>query len=166
MTHRSGCPINLTIEVLGDQWSIIILRDMMFGHRRTYGELFGQSLEGIASNILAARLRHLEAEGLITCAPDPSHKQKKIYSLTEKAIQLVPLIVELGTWGAAHTPASPTPKVRAELLGQGGRDMVERFMDELRLLHLGQALPPGGSSVLAQLDAAYNDAVGREGGKP
>ena len=77
MDVRSGCPINLSVEVLGDKWSLVVLRDMMFGRSRTYGELHGHSLEGIATNILAARLRHLEEEGFITAAPDPRHKQRQ-----------------------------------------------------------------------------------------
>jgi DNA-binding HxlR family transcriptional regulator len=162
MAHRSGCPINLTVELLGDQWSLVILRDMMACNRRTFGELFGRSLEGIATNVLASRLRHMEAAGLITCAPDPSHRQKKVYSLTEKAIQLVPVIVELGIWGVAHTPAAPELKVRAEFLGKGGPDVVARYMDELRFLHLGQPLPAAGPSILAEMDAACNAALGRD----
>src|SRR5262245_11014584 len=83
---RSGCPINLTLEVLGDRWSLIVIRDMMFGNRRHFRELQSQSMEGIASNILADRLKRLVEAGLLTRADDPSHKQKAIYSLTEKAI--------------------------------------------------------------------------------
>ena len=153
MIHRSGCPINLTIEVLGDRWSVIVLRDMIFGNRRTYGELLNLSLERIASNILAARLRHLLAEGLVTVAADPTHKQKKTYSLTEKAIQLVPLIVHLGAWGVNHTQTSPDLSVRARLLADGGPALWAAFMDELRHLHLGAAPPK--VSVLKELDAAY-----------
>ncbi|NJM81131.1 MAG: helix-turn-helix transcriptional regulator [Tabrizicola sp.] len=156
MIHRSGCPINLTIEVLGDRWSVIVLRDMMFGNRRTYGELLNLSLERIASNILAARMQHLLAEGLVTSAVDPSHKQRKIYSLTENAIQLVPAIVHLGAWGLQHTPSSPVLSIRARLLADGGPKLWEAFMSELRYLHLGTAQPQ--VSVLAELETAYRAA--------
>src|SRR5271156_2949194 len=88
--HRSGCPINLTLEVLGDRWSLLILRDMIFGGARRFRELL-RSQERIASNILADRLRTLVEAGLLTRSGDPSHKQKAIYSLTEKAIALVPV---------------------------------------------------------------------------
>ncbi|MGH6681116.1 MAG: winged helix-turn-helix transcriptional regulator, partial [Bradyrhizobium sp.] len=81
--HRSGCPINLSLEVFGDRWSLIILRDMMFGGRRHFRELLIQSEEGISSNILADRLKMLLDEGMITKTDDPTHKQKAIYSLTE-----------------------------------------------------------------------------------
>ena len=86
--QRSGCPINLSLEIFGDRWSLIVIRDMMFGNRRHFRELLSQSEEGIASNILSARLKHLLDLGMITKADDPTHKQKAIYSLTEKAIEL------------------------------------------------------------------------------
>src|ERR1700678_4453466 len=100
---RSGCPINLTLEMLGDRWSLIVIRDVMFGNRRHYRDLLTHSEEGIASNILADRLKRLVAAGLLSRREDPSHKQKAIYSLTEPAIQLVPLLAEMGTWGLRHT---------------------------------------------------------------
>jgi DNA-binding HxlR family transcriptional regulator len=154
---RSGCPINLAVEVLGDKWSLVVLRDMMFGNLRTYGEIHGHSLEGIATNILASRLRSLTDEGLISSSPDPTHKQRTIYSLTEKAIQLVPVMAALGTWGTAHTPASPTFSARSITLGEGGPRMWEAFMEELRHIHLGAPKPK--RSVLAELEVAYQKAV-------
>jgi DNA-binding HxlR family transcriptional regulator len=75
---RSGCPINLTVELLGDHWSLIVIRDMMFGNHRHFRELQAHSIEGIASNILADRLKRLTEAGLISRKDDPSHKQKAI----------------------------------------------------------------------------------------
>ena len=89
---RSGCPINLTLEALGDRWSLIVIRDLMFGNRRHFRELLTRSEERIASNILADRLTRLEKAGLVSRRDDPSHKQKVIYSLTEASIALVPLL--------------------------------------------------------------------------
>lgn len=157
MLKRSGCPINLSVEVLGDRWSLIVLRDIMFGNRRSYGELHGSSLEGIATNILGDRLKRLMAEGLLTAASDPQHKQRTIYSFTEKAIALVPVMVQLGAWGARFLPASPELSARAILLDQGGPEMWEDFMDELRHLHLDA--PPPRRSVLELLNKAYEDAA-------
>ncbi|MCK9911894.1 helix-turn-helix transcriptional regulator, partial [Microbacteriaceae bacterium K1510] len=77
--RRSGCPINLTLEMLGDRWSLIVIRDVMFGNRRHFRELLQSSEEGIASNVLADRLKRLLAAGLLTKRDDPSHKQKTIY---------------------------------------------------------------------------------------
>jgi DNA-binding HxlR family transcriptional regulator len=161
ITQRSGCPINLTMEVLGDRWSLIIIRDMMFGRRRHFRELLTQSEEGIASNILAARLKHLVDAGLLTKRGDPAHKQKSIYSLTAKAIELVPLIATMGGWGRRHLPVTEALSVRARLLEEGGASLWDAFMDELRRLHLGAGEDVAGEepSVLGRLDAAYQEAT-------
>lgn len=162
--HRSGCPINLTLEMLGDRWSLIVIRDLMFGNRRHYRELLTQSEEGIASNILADRLKRLTEAGMISRRDDPSHKQKAIYSLTEPAIQLVPLLAQMGAWGRRHTPTSEALAIRAQLLEEGGPPMWEAFMDELRHLHLG-ASPPE-ISVFGQLQQAYEAVVDRATASP
>lgn len=159
-TERSGCPINLTLEQLGDRWSLIVIRDVMFGNRRSYGELFAQNEEGIASNILANRLKRLTASGLLTRRPDPKHRQKGIYSLTEASIQLVPLLAHLGAWGRRHTRSSKELSVRAELLEKGGAQLWSAFMDELRHLHLGDARPA--RSVFGELQDAYEKALARD----
>lgn len=158
-TLRSGCPINLTLEILGDRWSLLVLRDMMFGNRRRFRELLNRSEEGIASNILADRLKKLQAQDMITRADDPTHKQKAIYSLTEKAIQLVPIMAMVGGWGRRHLPVSEELSIRAQLLEEGGPPMWDAFMDELRRLHLGE--PGDGRSVLAELQAAYEEVCAR-----
>ncbi|MDS2171291.1 helix-turn-helix domain-containing protein [Nesterenkonia sp. CL21] len=159
--HRSGCPINLTLEALGDTWSLIIIRDIIFGDRRHYRRLLEESEEGIASNILGDRLKRLLAAGVLTREPDPSHRQRRIYSLTEAGIQLFPVLVQLGAWGRRHRPATEELSVRAQLLEEGGPQLWEEFMDELRRHHLGQeqAGPgPEGPSVLERLDEAYHAA--------
>ncbi len=97
-----------------------VIRDVMFGNRRTYGELLSRSEEGIASNILAARLEHLVAAGLLTRRRVLEHRQKGIYGLTEPAIQLVPVLAQLGAWGRRHTPVTEELSIRAELLEKGG----------------------------------------------
>ena len=143
--------------MLGDSWSLIVIRDVMFGNRRRYGELLEGSEEGIASNILADRLRRLVKAGLLSRRPDPSHRQKVIYSLTEASIGLVPLFAEMGAWGRRHTPVSRELSVRAELLEQGGPPMWQAFMAELRSLHLGAPAPR--HSVIAELRQAYQRAL-------
>jgi len=163
-SQRSGCPINLTLEVLGDRWSLLILRDMMFGGARRFRELL-RSEERIASNILADRLRMLVEAGLLTRAGDPSHKQKAVYSLTEQAIDLVPVFAQIGAWGSRWLPASETLAIRARLLAAGGPALWERFMAELRCEHLGDGLPPG-PSVRAELEAAYRSAASVSGLDP
>ncbi|QPC86215.1 transcriptional regulator [Mesorhizobium sp. NBSH29] len=152
---RSGCPINLTLEILGDSWSLIVIRDVMFGNRRRYRELLTHSEEGIASNVLADRLKRLVGAGLLSKVDDPGHKQSSIYSLTEPSIQLVPLLVQMGAWGCRHTPASKELSIRAQLLEEGGPQMWADFMDELRTHHLGSPAAPHAKSVGARLQAAY-----------
>ncbi|OSQ42788.1 winged helix-turn-helix transcriptional regulator [Thalassospira alkalitolerans] len=161
--HRSGCPINLTLEILGDRWSLIVIRDIMFGNCRYFRELLTKSEEGIASNILAARLKNLVAAGLLGKTDDPSHRQKSIYSLTEPAIQLVPILAHMGAWGRRHAPVSRELSIRAQLLEEGGPKMWDGFMAELRHIHLGQPAPV--KSVLAQLQAAYLRVVAEEQAK-
>jgi DNA-binding HxlR family transcriptional regulator len=159
---RSGCPINLTVEMLGDRWSLIILRDLIFGDRRHYREILSRSEEGIATNILAERLRMLVAAGMLTKAADPTHKQRSIYSLTEKAIALVPLFAQLGAWGRRYTPATKELSIRAQLLEEGGPPMWNQFMAELRHVHLGQRNRRRGPTVAEQLQAAYEKLRSRK----
>lgn len=159
--HRSGCPINLTLETLGDRWSLIVIRDVMFGNRRHYRELLSRSEERIASNILADRLKRLLAAGLLSRRDDPTHQQKAIYSLTSAAIELVPLLVQMAAWGRRHTPVTPELSIRAKLLEEGGPPLWDRLMTELRGIHLGE--PASGPSVLAELQRAYEAVVGQTG---
>lgn len=161
---RSGCPINLTLEVIGDRWSLVVVRDIMFGNRRHFRELLAGSEEGIASNVLAARLKHLLAVGLLTRRADPDHRQKATYSLTEAAIELVPLVAEMAAWGLRHQPVTPELAIRARLLVEGGRPLLDAFMAELRHLHLGAPNP--GRSVLAELTAAWQATVAGLGASP
>lgn len=139
--RRSDCPINLTLEQIGDRWSLIVLRDVIFEDRRSYGTLLEQNKEGIATNILASRLKHLTAAGLLTRSPDPNHRQKGIYSLTEAAIQLVPLLAHLAAWGVRHKHPSKEASLRAEVLEKGGPSLWCALMDELRHLHLSAPRP-------------------------
>jgi len=156
---RSGCPINMTAELLGDRWSLVVLRDIMFGGFTHFRELLTNSREGIASNILSARLAKLVAAGLLTRDDDPSHKQKVEYHLTEPAIQLVPVIATLGEWGARWLPTEPELTIRARLLADGGTPMWERFMAELRDEHLHHR-PRRDDGVRAELTRAYEAVRG------
>ena len=137
--HRSYCPINLSLEIFGDSWTLLVLRDMMFGGKRHFRELL-QSDERISSNILAARLAMLVQNGLLTKADDPTHKQKAIYSLTEKGITLLPIVVQIGAWGSRWAPDAKkldgaARKYLREIQEGGPRGWAKR-MDELRAEHL------------------------------
>ncbi|MEP6945301.1 MAG: helix-turn-helix domain-containing protein, partial [Acidobacteriota bacterium] len=97
--RRSNCPVNFAVETIGDKWSLVILRDIIFWGKRTYGE-FLKSDEKIATNILAGRLEYLEKEGLISKTQDPNDKRKEIYTVTERGLDMVPMFVEMIAWSA------------------------------------------------------------------
>jgi len=111
LKRRSQCPLNASVEMLGDRWSLLIIRDMMLRGFRTYKE-FMECYEGIATNILADRLRKLVAYGIITAEPDPSDGRKVIYSLTAKGIDLAPVLTEMVLWAAAHEDTGNQALVR------------------------------------------------------
>lgn len=160
---RSGCPINLSVELFGDRWTLLVLRDIMFVGRRHFRELL-ESDEGISSNILADRLAVLVENGLLTRTGDPSHKQKVTYSLTEQAIELVPVFAQLTDWGLRHLPANRESAARGEVFLDGGSATWDAFMDELRETHLGPAArlkpPPPGPTVGFRMQAAYESVAG------
>jgi DNA-binding HxlR family transcriptional regulator len=134
---KSTCAINLSLELFGDRWTLLILRDMMFQNRRHFGELLA-SEERIASNVLSDRLKMLVAEGFLTRREDPTHKLKAIYSLTEKAIALLPVIAQIGLWGRAYHPDSPRVGPHIWDMMEGGPKAWARFMADLRAIHLGE----------------------------
>jgi DNA-binding HxlR family transcriptional regulator len=156
---RSGCAINAAVEVLGDPWAMLVLRDIMFGDRRHFRELVAGSEEGIATNILASRLRHLVASGLLT-RDDARRGQRAAYSLTEAGIQVLPIMVALGNWGLAHRSGERRLRVRAEVLRDGGPELVAAMMDELREAHLGVPRPdPDAPRASERLRAAHDGAM-------
>jgi DNA-binding HxlR family transcriptional regulator len=108
---RSGCPLNASVEILGDRWSLLIIRDMMLRGFRSYKE-FLQSYEGIATNILADRLQNLIVHGIVTAESDRSDGRKLIYSLTAKGIDLAPVLTEMVLWAAQHEDTENQPLVQ------------------------------------------------------
>jgi DNA-binding HxlR family transcriptional regulator len=96
---RSGCPVSVSLERFGDRWSLLLIRDMMVRGYRTFKE-FEDSGEGIATNILADRLERLRASGIIATEPDKADGRRVIYRLTEKGIDLAPVMLELLIWAA------------------------------------------------------------------
>ncbi|MFE2656453.1 winged helix-turn-helix transcriptional regulator [Brevibacterium sp. NPDC059310] len=155
---RSGCAINAAVEVLGDSWSLIILRDIVFGGRRHFRELLTQNNEGIASNMLASRLRKLVDEGLLTKA-EAVRGQKAKYSLTEAGIQTLPVMVALGTWGMTHRETSPELTIRSRLMTEDPQ-LVSGLMEELRETHLGVPRPdPDSPRASERLQAAVEAVI-------
>ncbi len=109
LKRKSDCPINFALEIFGDKWTFLVVRDLMFKGKHFYGE-FLVSEEKIATNILADRLSILESNGIISKSADPSHKQKIKYSLTKKGIDLVPLLIEFIMWSAKYDKQSAVDK--------------------------------------------------------
>lgn len=99
--HRSGCPLSISLEILGDRWSLLIIRDLMVRGFRTFKEFQGSG-EGIATNILSDRLQKLEASGILTSELEPTDGRRVNYRLTEKGIGLAPVLLELLIWAARH----------------------------------------------------------------
>lgn len=137
---RSGCAINAAIEAFGDRWTLIVLRDVIFGGRRHFRDLLAHCEEGIASNVLSSRLKALVAGGLLT-QEEARPGRRAAYSLTEAGIQTVPVLAVLGSWGLRHRPTTPALAERARLLEEGGPPLWADLMDELREIHLGIARP-------------------------
>ena len=106
--RRSGCPISYGLDVFGDKWTLLIIRDLVFFGRRTYGE-FLEAGEGIATNILAERLKRLEDGGILQSRAAEKNRTKKIYSLTKKGADLIPILVEMALWGGAHDAKTAAP---------------------------------------------------------
>ena len=155
---RSGCAINAAVEVLGDNWSLIVLRDIIFGDRQHFRELLTSNNEGIASNMLSSRLKKLVDEGLLTKA-EAVRGQKAKYSLTEAGIQTLPVMVALGTWGMTHRETSPELTLRARLMAEDPQ-LVTELMDELREAHLGVPRPnPDAPRASQRLQAAYEAEI-------
>ncbi|MBI3351688.1 MAG: helix-turn-helix transcriptional regulator [Nitrospirae bacterium] len=130
--RKSGCPIAFTLDVIGDKWSLLIIRDMVFLGKRYYGE-FLVSDEKIASNILADRLKRLEDTSIITKTLDPDNQKKYIYELTPKGIDLVPMILEVIRWGAKYDPETAAPKEFIRKLKKDKNALTIEIID-----HLGQ----------------------------
>jgi DNA-binding HxlR family transcriptional regulator len=132
--ERSQCPINLSLEVFGDRWSLLIVRDMMFAGKRHFRE-FLQSDEGISSNILTERLGKLVEQGVLRKADDPTHKQKAIYSLTTMGIDLLPVVAQIGIWGRKHQPVTRESASAAAAMEKGGPVLWKQMQAELRKTH-------------------------------
>lgn len=102
---RSHCAVNYGVEIFGDRWSLLIIRDIIFAGKKTYGQ-FLKSEEGIATNVLASRLAFLEQQGILSKAPSPDDRRKDFYTLTEKGLDLIPIVLNIVLWSAKHDSKS------------------------------------------------------------
>ncbi|HMK22912.1 MAG TPA: helix-turn-helix domain-containing protein [Terriglobales bacterium] len=130
--HRSGCPVNVCLEVFGDRWSLLIVRDLMVRGHKSFKE-FQESGEGIATNMLADRLKRLEASGIVEREIEPADGRKVNYRLTQKGIDLAPVLLDLLIWGARHEQTGAAcslilkmEKNREEILAEVVRRWRER----------------------------------------
>jgi len=134
--ERSGCPISLSLELLGDRWTLLIVRDLVFAGKTHFRE-FLLSDEGISSRTLAERLQTLQDEGIVTRSDDPTHKLKAIYRLTEAGIDLLPVLATLGAWGSKYRNADNELARIADELAAGGEVALEQMKKKLRAEHIG-----------------------------
>ena len=124
--NRSGCPVSVSLEVLGDRWSLLIVRDMMVRGYRTFRE-FQHAGEGIASNILADRLRKLEAAAILTTEPAAQDRRSAYYRLTAKGIALAPVLLDLLIWGSRHEATAASCSVIAQMEQNREAVLAEAF---------------------------------------
>jgi len=127
---RSDCPISCSLDVFGDKWSLLIIRDIMLRGKLSYSE-FLQSEEKIATNILANRLSVLEAENILTKQVSPANKSKFIYSLTEKGIDLLPIIIEIMDWGAKYNANCPRREVGKKIV-KDKAGVIREYFEKLK----------------------------------
>jgi DNA-binding HxlR family transcriptional regulator len=124
--RRSSCPIATSLDIFGDRWSLLIIRDLLFTDHRRFSD-FARADEEIATNVLTDRLELLECEGLIRRRPDPADGRKFVYDLTRKGFELAPVIVEMVIWAARHEKTAAPPVLVREM----ERDR-EKFVEGLR----------------------------------
>lgn len=133
--RRSDCPISFALDIFGDKWSLLIIRDLMFRQKQTYGD-FLKSDEKISTNILADRLAMLECNGLIKSERDETNNTRKIYKLTDKSIALVPVLIEIVQWSAQYDPNTGAPKEFIERVKSNREKFISDYTSFLQSKHL------------------------------
>ena len=124
---RSECPLSCALDIFGDKWSLLIIRDLMFDNKCTYND-FLKSQEGIATNILASRLKELEENGIIEKSAHPDSKAKNLYRLTSKGIDLLPILIEVYIWSDKYFTIPADVK---EVIQEAKKDK-EKFENQIR----------------------------------
>lgn len=149
--RRSDCPINFALEIFGDSWSLLIIRDVVYFGKKTYKE-FLASEEGMATNILANRLALLEQKGLLEKKASETDKRQEEYRLTERGLDLLPILVEIANWSAEHDPQTSAPPAWIALMRAEREPMIERIRETVR----------GGGSVFAGEGSVISQCQGGE----
>jgi len=146
-TYRSRCPISFSLETFGDKWSLLILRDIIYFGKHTFGE-FLASDERIARNILADRLTRLQATGLLTKAPHPADKRRDIYRVSDSGLDVIPLLLSMAEWGSSHGHDTKAPAFWLALTQTRRDEMVSLIRQTVQA---GGSIFVGDKSVIAQL---------------
>lgn len=147
LDSRSHCPVNFALEIFGDSWSLLIVRDIAFWGKKTYGE-FLSSDEHIATNILSSRLAHLEKQDIIAKQPHPSDGRKEIYLLTNKGLDLIPVLLEICGWSARYDNKTTAPQDLVAYIYANREAMYTLIR---KTIQSGGSLFAGANSVVAQL---------------
>ena len=137
---RSHCPVNYGLEAFGDRWALLIVRDIIFRGKRTYGE-FLRSEEGFATNVLATRLEHLVGEGIIIREEDGNDGRKGRYSLTEKGLDLIPMIFEMVLWSSKYDAGSEAKRI-SRLVARIQADNRGVSREAIDLVRRGEPIVP------------------------
>jgi DNA-binding HxlR family transcriptional regulator len=129
--RSSHCPIHFAQETFGDRWSLLLIRDIVFSGKHTYGE-FLRSEEQIATNVLAARLALLECEGIVRRTPHATDKRKDVYTLTEKGLDLIPLLLDLVVWSATYDPETDASRAFVERIRADREHLIKEITETVR----------------------------------
>jgi len=139
--HSGGCPVAHGLDVFGDRWTLLVLRDLMLHDKQTYGA-FLEGQEGIATNILAQRLKHLEQEGVLQKRRDPENRRRYLYSLTDRGMDLIPIVLEIIRWSGSYFEMTPRRRKLVDRI-EADRDAVAVEIRD-RMLRLREDAPATG----------------------
>ena len=128
---KSHCPVNFALESFGDTWSLLIVRDIAFWGKHTYSE-FLDSSEGIATNVLADRLESLEKKGILFKTPHKSDRRKEVYALTQKGLDLIPILLEMSNWSSVHDLQTTAPRPLVASIMADRTNAYRRIQDKVR----------------------------------
>ncbi|TDF94811.1 transcriptional regulator [Paenibacillus piri] len=145
--NKSRCPINFSLETIGDNWSMLIVRDIVYFGKKTFNE-FLHSEEGISTNILTARLIHLEQKNVLSKMPHPTDKRKEVYCLTEKGLNLIPILLELAIWGFTHDEKTEAPQSWFDVIQADKEKVIDLVRETVKR---GGSIFVGSDSVVSKL---------------
>jgi len=130
MPKRSNCPIANALDFVGDKWSLLILRDLIFFKKQSYSDL-KNSDEAMATNILSSRLEKLESDGLIIKTTDEKDKRKKVYSLTSAGIDMLPILLEMLVWSSKHSTGTDIPPGLVDRIINDRARLIDEFIENI-----------------------------------